>query len=317
MLMKISKKIVFCICLISFFYQGFAQKKKRKKQKKTEIVTKKTSNKYRQTTTGLSFKIHHDEQGRTAKRGDLVSLHMIMSHEQAGELRNTYKEGKPLLFPVRFSSFEADLNEGIKLLSSGDSATFLVLADSMYSSVFKKDLPENIKAGTFLRFDVKILEIKTQNQYLIEQKKKHDSYLVEHKVEIENRKKQQDLKIQKYIQTRGFKYKKTSNGVYYAIVEAGKGNKIQQGNAVIFHYVGSLLDDLTEFESTYQLGRPAAFTLGQGSVIPGWEEVFSLLTEGDVCKIIIPSHLGFGHITKEKVPANSVLMFDVKIIGSK
>lgn len=187
----------------------------------------------------------------------------------------------------------------------------------MYSSVFKKELPKNIKAGTFLRFDVKILDVKTQKQYLIEQKKKHDAYVIEHKVEIENRKKQQDLTIQEYIKDKGFKYKKTSNGVYYAIVEKGKGKNIRQGDAVIFHYVGSLLDDLTEFESTYQLGQPSAFTLGQGSVIPGWEEVFSLLTEGDICKIIVPSHLGFGHITKEKVPANSVLMFDIKIIGSK
>lgn len=314
--MKISKKIIFCICLISFFYQGFAQK--RKNRKKTEIVTEKPSNQYRQTTTGLLFKIHDDnQQTRTAKRGDLVSIHMIMSHNQAGELRNTYKEGKALLFPIRFSAFEADLNEGIKLLSSGDSATFLVLADSMYSSVFKKELPKNIKAGTFLRFDVKILDVKTQKQYLIEQKKKHDTYVIEHKVEIENRKKQQDLTIQEYIKDKGFKYKKTNNGVYYAIVEKGKGKNIRQGDAVIFHYVGSLLDDLTEFESTYQLGQPSAFTLGQGSVIPGWEEVFSLLTEGDICKIIVPSHLGFGHITKEKVPANSVLMFDIKIIGSK
>ncbi|MCP4520252.1 MAG: hypothetical protein GY827_00915 [Cytophagales bacterium] len=273
---------------------------------------------YRQTASGLSFKIHKDEKGRTAKYGDLVSLHMVMSHKDAGILRNTYQQGKPLLFPVRFASaFEGDLTEAIKLLSKGDSASFLIQADSMYAKVFKKKLPKNIKGSSFLKFDIKVLNIMTQQEYLVYQKEQQTKYLQSHSAEIEARKKKEEALIQQYVKGRGFEFTRTKNGAYFTVVEEGKGKKIQKGQAVVFHYVGSLLNDETEFESTYTLGQPAVFTLGEGNVIPGWEEVFAELSEGDECKMIIPSHLAFRHIPKEKVPPHSVLIFDVKVITIK
>ncbi len=98
--MKYSKIILLFLLLVGNLYDSFSQ--------------------YRRTATGLQFAIHHNEKGKTAERGDFVSMHMIISHPQAGELKSTYKDGKPLLFPVKsFSVFDGDLTEGIKLLSKG------------------------------------------------------------------------------------------------------------------------------------------------------------------------------------------------------
>lgn len=296
--MRNSKVLLLCLFLIGNLYHGFAQ--------------------FRRTATGLKFAIHHNENGKTAKKGDLVSMHMIMSHPQTGELKNSYKEGKPILFPVKsFNAFDGDLTEGIKLLSKGDSATFFVLADSMFALVFKKPMPSKIAKGSFLNFTIKVLDVKPANVYIKGIEKTDSIQTVIHAKEIAKRHKEEDLVIQNYISTQGFDYKKTTSGAYYTIITAGQGRKIKKGDAVVFHYIGSLIDDETEFESTYTLGQPAAFTLGNRDVIKGWEEVFSQLTEGDECKMVIPSHLAFGRKEKKKVPSNSVLVFDVKIITVK
>lgn len=296
--MRNSKVLLLCLFLIGNLYHGFSQ--------------------YRRTATGLKFAIHHNENGKTAKKGDFVSMHMIMSHPQAGELKNTYKEGKPILFPVKsFNAFDGDLTEGLKLLSKGDSASFVILADSMFALVFKKPMPQKISKGSFLNFTVKVLDVKSAKTYENELKAKNEEYKKLHASEIAKRHKKEDLVIQNYISTQGFDYKKTTSGAYYTIVTAGQGRKVKKGDAIVFHYIGSLIDDETEFESTYTLGQPSAFTLGNGDVIQGWEEVFSQLTEGDECKMVIPSHLAFGRKENKKVPSNSVLVFDVKIITVK
>ena len=65
---------------------------------------------------------------------------------------------------------------------------------------------------------------------------------------------------------------------------------------------GTVFDE-TDVESTY------TFLLSR--VILGWQLGISEMSKGDSAILVIPSYLGYGNSTSSRVPANSVLIFDV------
>lgn len=106
----------------------------------------------------------------------------------------------------------------------------------------------------------------------------------------------------------------TASGLQYVEVVAGSGPQPQSGEIVSVHYTGKL-DDGTVFDSSYSRGEPISFPLGQGMVIPGWEEGIAMMSKGGEATLIIPPDLaygeaGFGNV----IPANATLTFDVELV---
>lgn len=271
----------------------------------------------RETETGLKHEFFIRGNKGTFKIGDLVTLNMLVKSSTGKEIRNSWNEGKPLLFPTRLSSFDADIYEAVRLMSIGDSAKFWVNADSMYLKIFKKEMPEEVKPGTDLEVVIKTYKARSQKEYKDEQSDFYTSNLKEDKVIVDKRMATEDLKIKEYIKSSGFDYKKTASGAYYAITDLNGGKQLpKDGNAVVFSYVGQFMDG-TVFESTEKdIGHAINFTLGRNSVIKGWEEVFPNIPKGARARMVIPSHLGYGNIAKdEKIPANSILIFDVQLVA--
>ena len=63
----------------------------------------------------------------------------------------------------------------------------------------------------------------------------------------------------------------TESGLVLVDLVVGSGDVAEAGAVVEVHYTGKLLDD-TVFDSSIG-GDPFQFTLGEGTVIDGWEEV--------------------------------------------
>ena len=83
------------------------------------------------------------------------------------------------------------------------------------------------------------------------------------------------------------------------------------------HYKGQLSDG-TVFDSSYKRNQPIEFTLGQGKVIPGWDQGVALLSVGDKARFVIPSHLAYGSRGAGGViPPNANLVFDVELMDVK
>ncbi len=61
----------------------------------------------------------------------------------------------------------------------------------------------------------------------------------------------------------------------------------KQGNIVRVHYHGTL-EDGTVFSSTYEEKEPFEFTIGKGSVLPGFEQAVIGMNVGDTRSISIP-----------------------------
>ncbi|NUM62552.1 MAG: FKBP-type peptidyl-prolyl cis-trans isomerase, partial [Ignavibacteriaceae bacterium] len=88
------------------------------------------------------------------------------------------------------------------------------------------------------------------------------------------------------------------------------------GKVVTVNYSGYLQDG-TLFDSSVERDEPIQFVVGQGQVIPGWDEGMRLLKKGDKARFIIPPQLGYGEMQLEKIPANSTLIFDTEIVDVK
>jgi len=111
-------------------------------------------------------------------------------------------------------------------------------------------------------------------------------------------------------------------------IEEGNGRTAVKGKEVAVHYTGWLFDpkvetqDLCEakgrqFDSSIERGMPFELALGQGMVIPGWEEgLIGMKEDGKRC-LVIPSSLAYGNraVGNGVIPANSTLIFEILLLG--
>jgi len=103
-----------------------------------------------------------------------------------------------------------------------------------------------------------------------------------------------------------------SSGLQYKVLKAGEGEKPTDADTVLINYRGTLIDG-TEFDSSYQTGKPATFSVI--SVIPGLREALKLMNTGSKWHIFIPSQLAYGERRVYHVGPNSTLIFDVELVS--
>ncbi|QLF92701.1 FKBP-type peptidyl-prolyl cis-trans isomerase [Pseudomonas sp. ABC1] len=109
--------------------------------------------------------------------------------------------------------------------------------------------------------------------------------------------------------------KVTESGLQYEVVKQAEGAQPKADDIVTVHYEGSLADG-TVFDSSIKRGEP--IDLPVGGVIPGWVEGLQLMHVGEKFKLYIPSELAYGEQSPSPlIPANSVLVFDLELLGIK
>lgn len=107
----------------------------------------------------------------------------------------------------------------------------------------------------------------------------------------------------------------TPSGLRYIIHEEGQeGTKPKPGDQVSVHYYGMLDADARMFDTSFKGGQAYQFPLGQGQVIPGWDEGIALLNKGAKATLFIPASLGYGAAGSPGViPENADLIFYVEL----
>lgn len=104
----------------------------------------------------------------------------------------------------------------------------------------------------------------------------------------------------------------TASGLQYEVIESGDGPSPQPSDTVEVHYHGTLVDG-TVFDSSVERGQTIKFPVT--GVIQGWVEALQLMQVGDKWRLFIPPSLGYGSRATGKIPPNSILIFEVELIG--
>lgn len=111
-------------------------------------------------------------------------------------------------------------------------------------------------------------------------------------------------------------YETTDSGLQYYDIEVGDGAAPEVGQTAVVHYSG-WLEDGTLFDSSVQRGEPFEFPLGQGAVIPGWDEGVASMQVGGTRQLRIPSELGYGETGGGPIPPGATLIFDIELLEVK
>jgi FKBP-type peptidyl-prolyl cis-trans isomerase len=94
----------------------------------------------------------------------------------------------------------------------------------------------------------------------------------------------------------------------------GDGATAKAGDCLVVKYYGTLAKDGTKFDENYTSNLGFAFTLGSGQVIPGWDQGLVGMKVGGTRRLVIPAALGYGNQASGSIPANSDLVFVVKLL---
>src|SRR2546427_7309338 len=77
-------------------------------------------------------------------------------------------------------------------------------------------------------------------------------------------------------------------------LNVGDGPEAAAGQVVSVHYVGVAHSTGEEFDASWNRGQPLRFPLGQGHVIPGWDQGVQGMRVGGRRKLVIPPELAYG-----------------------
>lgn len=113
----------------------------------------------------------------------------------------------------------------------------------------------------------------------------------------------------------------TASGLTIIDNKVGSGASPKIGQTAVVHYTGWLYQDGKkgkQFDSSRTRGEPFEFPLGQGKVIPGWDEGVETMKVGGKRTLIVPPQLGYGAAgAGGAIPPNSTLLFDVELLDVK
>ena len=103
------------------------------------------------------------------------------------------------------------------------------------------------------------------------------------------------------------------SGLQYKIIKDGTGIKPSKDDMADVVYHGTLIDG-TVFDSAKEREDTASFGVGQ--VVPGFSEALTLMNEGSIWEVYIPSELGYGENVRPGGPIkpNSVLIFEINLV---
>lgn len=115
--------------------------------------------------------------------------------------------------------------------------------------------------------------------------------------------------LQNYLNTNGISATQHTSGMFYKILNEGSGGSPNLCSNVSVQYTGKLLDG-TQFDAS-----SSTITFKLSNLIIGWQYGIPLLKKGAEANFYIPSSLGYGSIAQNGIPANSNLIFNIKLIA--
>lgn len=106
----------------------------------------------------------------------------------------------------------------------------------------------------------------------------------------------------------------SASGLIVVDLVLPEGRVAQLGDKVLVHYELRLKGDEV-IDSSRNRGIPLGFTIGEGEVIPGFDEAVTGMAPGGIRQVIMPPELGYGEAgVPGTIPAAAELTFDIELM---
>jgi len=272
---------------------------------------------YKKADNGLYYKFFTENKDAVKpNQGDQVSVRYIFMNQKNDSIimdsKNGSQDGSGYTnIGIQKPTFKGSLEDALMMMGKGDSASFIVPADSFFLKTMRmNELPKPFKPGDHIKAVLKVRDIKSKAQVEEAQKKQ----MAEYEIKMKEAKEGEKAAFDKYLADNKITAKPTTSGLYYIEIKKGTGANPKPTDMVKVHYTGKLLNG-TKFDSSVDRGEPAEFPLNR--VIPGWIEGLQLMKKGGKATIIIPSMLAYGPQGQGNIPPFSPLVFEVELIDFK
>lgn len=230
---------------------------------------------YQKTENGVEYAILEAAEGDEVASGDIVTFSFKAWLDDGTLFDDSDQGGGPAQFQLGQSRL-AGLDEGIMGMKIGESRQLRIPPEMAYGEEGAGDV---IPPNATIIFEIALEDFSTPPKLTLA-----DEYI------------------------------STDSGLEYAILQEGSGNEAKAGDSVSVHYSG-WLEDGTLFDSSIPRGSPFPFTIGQGSVIAGWDEGVTGMKVGESRQLRIPSDLAYGEQgSPPTIPANATLIFDIELL---
>lgn len=231
------------------------------------------------TASGLQYEILQAGDGPALQKGQIAEVHYVGTLEDGTVFDSSRERGETYMFPVGGGGTIPGWEEGISLLHVGDQARLILPPALAYGETGAGGV---IPPNATLTFEVEIMSVS------------------EGAPDAPTKVNDAD-------------YTTTDSGLKYYDFVVGDGPQPAAGQTVVVHYSG-WLEDGTLFDSSLNRGQPFQFALGQGAVIPGWDEGLATMQVGGKRQLVLPPELGYGEMSVGQIPANSTLIFEVELV---
>lgn len=263
--------------------------------------------------SGYEYEIYSAGDGAKVQEGEYVYFQMDVKDDK-GTMLQSYRNQKvmpsvkiaPATDMVRKQNPIVDV---LSHLSVGDSVAIIVPTDSI------PNLPVGYEDVQSLNYVVVVSETMDEAAYkagIAKQQEEEKAAMTKLKERLPEVSELTKKTLTAY-KNGSLELEETPSGLKYHIHEAGTGDTPTKDRMLTMQYFGALVDSETPFDNSFDRGRGFSFRVGQGGVIPGWDEAALFLPIGTKASLFIPSELGYGERGyPPSIPANEELYFYVE-----
>jgi len=289
----------------------------------------------KQTPRGFKFTVLKKGDGKELVPGQFLILDMLVKDAKDSVWADTRKDGFPVTSQIqvppvdRETARQEGLDAVFRMMTKGDSITFKVTAKLFFATVWRERVPPNVDSTSYFTFFLTAKNVMNEAAF-----RQYQQTLI--KLQNEQKEKQRVAQLSKdtvlidaFLAEKGIVANKTSSGLRYEMLKAGRGKTIRNGQFVEVNYKGYLLDGTvfdTNIESAAReagLHRdgvqysPYSLQLGTSPEVRGWHEILKLMSLGSRVIVYVPSSLGYGPNRAGKIKENSILVFDMEVVKIK
>lgn len=264
---------------------------------------------YSKTESGLRYNfLKRSNVQELPKEGDYLQCYYSISNSDDSIVYSIFGKTPDRILLVPPTHKGGDIMEALSIMAPGDSAEFLINADSFYLVTRQEmSLPSYVKPGTDLKFIIKM--DKRLNKYQV------DSLVNVEKIERWN---EEIRNINNYVKKNGLVVELDSaTGIRMQFHQRASDSlpRIHEGNRVKFHFIGKLMDG-TEFYNSYTSGQAQVVKVDKSQFQPiGMYEMLTRMKEGEKATFILPYDLAFGAKGVEgMIPPFATLVYEINVL---